>query len=696
MKKTDIPIDFSQLSLPARQWLFIPVFFLLAVSIIGCGYLYYSNQQRKIRQNISDNLTAVIDSKVREITQWRKEQMIDVSAVINNPFVMDRLRQFVSAPDDRLLEEYISDWVSFTRKNYSYDNVIVCNMSGTILASAVPVSKPIKKKLRSYATGGVHDVNADLVRYEEEDRVCYDVFIPFRAYGDDYLPPMGFVVTQASPEKYLYPLLQSWPSPSATAETLLIKREGEDIVYLNNLRHRQDTAVKFRLPASSRELPAAMAVRGYSGVYEGRDYRGVPVLSVIKPVPESYWYIVAKVDASEIYAPLRYEAWMVSGATLLMIFLSVLGMLLVWYRQRLILAAHHYQLQKKTEDQIRYASFHDSLTGLYNRAYFEEEMARFSVSRELPVSVIMGDVNNLKLTNDIFGHSEGDRLLKALAGIIQSSCRENDIIARWGGDEYIILLPDTSPAQAELIVSRIRNLCAESKSFLLHFSISLGTAARETSDQKMEDVVRIAEEKMYNIKVLESKENRENVINSMLGRLARSGYETGEHIERMKKMAVIVARKMGLPGRQVDDLELYAALHDIGKAAMCEDLLSKPDKLTPEEWKKMKYHTEIGYRIVHSFPELNHAADAVLYHHERWDGAGYPLGLKTEQIPLLVRLLSIIEAYDVMTHERPYKKAVPPGEALEELRRQAGKQFDPRLVTICASAIEEYHNQKKP
>ncbi|OGS18830.1 MAG: hypothetical protein A2219_05430 [Elusimicrobia bacterium RIFOXYA2_FULL_50_26] len=696
MKKPTNTIDFSQLSLPARQWLFIPVFLLLAVSIIGCGYLYYNNQKRKIRQNIADNLTAIIDSKVREITQWRKEQLIDVSAVINNPFIMDRLRQFVSLPDDPLLAKYISAWISFTRKNYGYDNVIICNMSGRILASAAPVGNSVKNKLRSYATSGAHEVNAELVRYEDEGRVCYDVFIPFRASGDAYLPPVGFVVTQADPEKYLYPLLQSWPSPSATAETLLIKRDGQDIVYLNNLRHRQDTAMKFKLPVLSKELPAAMAVRGYSGVFEGKDYRGTKVMSVIKPVPESAWYIVAKVDNSEIYAPLRYEAWAVSGATLLMIFLSVLGMLLVWYRQRLILAAHHYHLQKKTEEQIRYAGFHDSLTGLYNRAYFEEELTRFSASRELPVSVVMGDVNNLKLTNDIFGHSEGDRLLKALAGIIQSSCREDDIIARWGGDEYIILLPNTSLGQAEIIVNRIRNLCTESKSFLLHFSISLGTAARETSDQKMEDVIRIAEEKMYNIKVLESKDNRENVINSMLGRLARSGYETSGHIERMQKIAVIVARKMGLPGRQVDELELYAALHDIGKAAMRDDLLSKPDKLTPEEWDKMKYHTEIGYRIVHSFPELNHAADAVLYHHERWDGAGYPMGLKTEQIPLLVRLLSIIEAYDVMTHERPYKKAVPPVEALEELRRQAGKQFDPRLVTICASAIEEYQNQNNP
>jgi len=336
--------------------------------------------------------------------------------------------------------------------------------------------------------------------------------------------------------------------------------------------------------------------------------------------------------------------------------------------------------RKKAEEKIQYLLLKDKLTGLYNRAYFKEELKRLDAKRQLPLSFIMIDINGLKLVNDAFGHREGDKLLKKITRILKSCCREEDIIARWGGDEFSILLPKTTERDSEEIVNRIRAACIKTNDQKIPLSISLGTSTKINEDCDIGTIVKEAEDWMYRRKLLERKSTSSSIISSLERTLQEKSYETEEHAVRMKELALVLGHSLKLPENKLNELSLLSTLHDIGKIAIPDEILMKPGKLTEKEWDIVKRHPEVGYNISGSSPQLEPIADAVLTHHEWWDGSGYPHGLKGENISLISRIISIADAYDVMTHERPYKKAVSKKEALEELKRCAGTQFDPKLV----------------
>lgn len=338
--------------------------------------------------------------------------------------------------------------------------------------------------------------------------------------------------------------------------------------------------------------------------------------------------------------------------------------------------------QKQAEDRIKYLSFYDELTGLYNRAFFEEELKRLNTERQLPISVIMIDINGLKFVNDAFGSPEGDRLLIDTTKIIEESCRREDIICRWGGDEFIILLPQCADEDVEKICQRIKNIDSKNDRNLIPISLALGMATKKEINQNIQEVLSDAEDRMYRNKLLESKSSRSSILASLQKTLQERTHETEEHELRLQNLALKVGRAIRLSGSELDELILLAALHDIGKIAVPDHILKKPGPLSPEEWIIMKSHPEIGYRIALASPELALISELILTHHERWDGIGYPRGLKGEQIPLLSRILSIIDAFDAMTNTRPYRKATTSEEAIAELRRNAGTQFDPELIEI--------------
>jgi len=340
-----------------------------------------------------------------------------------------------------------------------------------------------------------------------------------------------------------------------------------------------------------------------------------------------------------------------------------------------------YILRKKFEEKVLFLSYHDQLTGLYNRRFMEEEIKRLDTPRQLPVSVIMGDINGLKLTNDVFGHRAGDLLLKKAAEMIKECCRREDIIARWGGDEFVILLPRTGMKAAEEIVGRIKNKCATDSKEPIQVSIALGYAAKTKAEENIWQVLKEAEEWMYRHKLLQGKSYRNAVISTLKTTLFEKSMETEEHAERLKEISLKIAKGLGLSAKQMDELKLLAVLHDIGKVAIKESILLKPGPLTEKEWEEMKKHPEIGYRIAQNAPELASIAEYILCHHERWDGRGYPREIKGEEIPQLSRILAVADAYDAMTSDRPYRKAMGREEALAELERNAGTQFDPEVVS---------------
>ncbi|MTI85558.1 MAG: diguanylate cyclase [Firmicutes bacterium] len=344
--------------------------------------------------------------------------------------------------------------------------------------------------------------------------------------------------------------------------------------------------------------------------------------------------------------------------------------------------------RKKIEDQLKYISYHDTVTGLYNRNYFEKELQRMDSGRHLPLSIIVGDTNNLKLLNDAFGHSKGDQLLLRIAGILNNSCRREDIIARWGGDEFAVLLPKTSRSEAMAICSKIKKACAQEKEDPIRPSIALGTAAKNKQEENIQRVIKTAEDNMYRNKLVESKSTSYISISSLKKILREKTHETKEHCRRMRKLAIRVGNRLSLDSNEKKKLILSAGLHDIGKIAVPSEILNKPGPLTASEWEVVNSHSEVGYRIAGALPEIRYLADYILSHHENWDGNGYPQGLKGEEIPLIARIISIIDAYDVMVHGRPYKSAINHQQALEKIKNAAGVQFDPCLVEIFLKTLQ--------
>ncbi len=346
------------------------------------------------------------------------------------------------------------------------------------------------------------------------------------------------------------------------------------------------------------------------------------------------------------------------------------------------------------EEKIRYLSFNDSLTGLYNRAFATTEIERMDSLCLFPLSIIVGDVNSLKLINDAFGYDAGDKLLNTIAAIIQQACRQGDIVARWSGDEFVVILPQTTHKEAYNICQHIQQLCREvPNNDPIQPSIALGASCKDMVDQDIYAVLAEAEASMYRNKLLERSSLRNSLISSLEQILNERTHETQEHACRMQVISIVFAQELGLARNEIDRLVLLAKLHDIGKIGVPDNILAKTKPLNPEEWEIIKQHPEIGSRITKTSHDLISIADEVMCHHERWDGTGYPGKLKGEEIPYLARIISIVDSYDVMTHGRPYKAAISSSEALLEIANCGGTQFDPKLAMCFFTVFDALYTE---
>lgn len=343
--------------------------------------------------------------------------------------------------------------------------------------------------------------------------------------------------------------------------------------------------------------------------------------------------------------------------------------------------------RKKSEAEILYLSYHDQLTGLFNRRYFEQELKRMDVPRNLPLTIVMADMNGLKLVNDSFGHAVGDELLKKVAAVIAKGCRADDIVARLGGDEFVILFPKTDSFEAEQIIKRIKDIALKEKVAAVDLSISFGCATKLNKAEDIQELLKKAEDQMYKKKLFESPSMRGKTIKAIITTVHEKNKREEAHSYRVSDICKSMGEAMGLPGGDVEELKAAGLLHDIGKIAIAESILHNPGKLTEEEWEEMKRHPEIGYRILSTVNETSEMAEYVLAHHERWDGKGYPKGLQGEEIPLQARILAIADAYDALTSERDYRKKLGHDKVVDELLKNAGTQFDPELTNFFITKV---------
>lgn len=324
----------------------------------------------------------------------------------------------------------------------------------------------------------------------------------------------------------------------------------------------------------------------------------------------------------------------------------------------------------------------DGLTGIYNRNYFEKVVETLDNEHHCSYSVIIGDVNGLKIINDVFGHLIGDQLLVMIATVVKTCMQERGTLARWGGDEFIMYLPGILEEEAASICQAILEECKCIYIKEIHPSISLGYSTNKDGTKLLIEHIKEAEDMMYRDKLMDKNSFRNNFISTLKGTLHEKCQETEDHLERLNTYSEKLAGPFNLSGNDQNKLKLLAYLHDIGKVSITDTILNKPGRLTAEEYEIMKTHSEIGYRIVNSAPELAYIADLILYHHEHWDGKGYPRGLREKEIPFLARIIAIIDAYDVIRSKRSYKEQQSHDYAINELIRCRGTQFDPEIIDV--------------
>lgn len=363
------------------------------------------------------------------------------------------------------------------------------------------------------------------------------------------------------------------------------------------------------------------------------------------------------------------------------------------YNSRTALFSIVFDVTQREEafEEIVYISYHDYLTGAYNRRFFEEEYNRLNTESNFPISVVMGDVNGLKLINDSFGHHQGDKLLIEAVTQIAGCLDADNILARIGGDEFGIIIPKTNVAETNLTVKKIKrqiemgpeNLTPENN--LL--SISFGFAIQENIADGLGKLMKEAEGYLYSKKFYDSRSLKGKTINIIMKTLFEKSPRDKTHSERVGNISAAIAEMLGFDTEHVNKIRVAGFLHDIGKIGIPESLLNKKGKLDQAEWEIMKSHPEKSRRILENTIEYSEISNIVLYHHEKWDGSGYPSGLKGEEIPLESRIIAAADAYDAMTYNRSYRKKISPAAAIEELKRCAGAHFDPKIVEVFVEKV---------
>lgn len=337
--------------------------------------------------------------------------------------------------------------------------------------------------------------------------------------------------------------------------------------------------------------------------------------------------------------------------------------------------------RKNWEQRILWASDHDALTGLYNRVHFENFVQELEMEHSARLIVAFLDVNGLKLLNEAFGRDEGNRLLARIAEILQSNLIEGDYLSRVGGDEFAIFFFDQEAGQVETFLSR-----ASSDIALIDImgsvapSVSWGTSEVDWSGHSLNDAIKEAEMNLASRKVVDSPNMRGKAVYAIINTLYEKNQREELHSRRVSELCEKLARAHGMGQEAANEIRLVGLLHDIGKIGIDEALLNKTDRLDADEWKQVKRHCEIGYRLLSAVEDMAGFAHHVLYHHERFDGTGYPKGIKGEEIPLGSRIITIADAFDAMTASRTYRVAISSEAAAREIKQYAGTQFDPHLA----------------
>lgn len=344
----------------------------------------------------------------------------------------------------------------------------------------------------------------------------------------------------------------------------------------------------------------------------------------------------------------------------------------------------------RKQKEIEYISIHDFLTGLYNRRYFVEVFAKKDDVINYPLGIMMIDLNGLKILNDAYGHVVGDRALVKVGEVLTSLANESDVVCRIGGDEFAIIFTHCSLNDLDQLKDLIQQRLGEILIENIPLSVAIGYEIKTDNSMNLEDLIKNAENHMYRNKVTEGRSVRNSAIKAILKTLTDKFEEEKTHSTRVSDLCKRMGEVLNLKTDDLKELEIAGLFHDIGKISIPDEILHKPSRLTKAEFDVIKTHTENGYHILRAADEYSNLAEYALSHHEHWNGLGYPRGLSGTDIPLFSRIICIVDAYEAMTSNRVYRKKMEDQEAVNEIIKYSGSQFDPDLARIFIEKVLGY------
>jgi diguanylate cyclase (GGDEF)-like protein/PAS domain S-box-containing protein len=351
--------------------------------------------------------------------------------------------------------------------------------------------------------------------------------------------------------------------------------------------------------------------------------------------------------------------------------------------------------EKRKQQQImEKLGFRDALTGVRNRRAFDQEIIRLDKNRYYPLILVVADVNNLKLTNDAFGHEAGDELLKTVAKILINSCRDTDIVARIGGDEFVLLLPNTDAPYADTIIDRINATLEQHTIHDMPIAVSFGHAIKLKKEETLKELFREAENSMYRRKISERPRTRKYIVDQLHALLFKQNPEEFTHAQSVSLYCQKVAQRAGMSEIEIDELRIAGFLHDIGKVALSSELLANEGLQDEFQGEKVLRHPEIGFNILSAAPQYAALGEIILAHHERVDGLGYPSGLEAAHISLAAKILAVCDFFAIMTDGAPAGMGMKKSDAIEHLKQESGNRFDSDVVALLIEKISREQKQE--
>ncbi len=366
---------------------FALIFVLLAAGIVTVGYRSYRNYERNYYSAAGRQLAAIADLKMNELVEWRKERLADGAIMFKNTAFTALVRRFFEQPEDADAQRQLRVWIDKYRVDGGYDRIRLLDTQciprmSSPAGNLPPMSSTIQKNLPEFLRSG-RVTFQDFYRNNYDQRVYLTVMTPiFDELDTNH--PLGVFDLRIDPETYLYPFIKRWPVPSETAETLLVRRDGNDALFLNELKFQTNTALNLRIPLEKTNNPAVKAVLGQEGIVDGVDYRGDPVLAALKAVPDSPWFLVARMDTAEVFAPMRSHLWQMVGMICVLLLGSAAGVGLVWRQQRVRFYRAQYESaealhRSETKFHTLFDSTRDAVMLLDAKGFFDCNPATLTV-----------------------------------------------------------------------------------------------------------------------------------------------------------------------------------------------------------------------------------------------------------------------------------------------------------------------------